>query len=431
MEYEDRCFIELLEKELIPALGCTEPIALAYAAAYARDVLETIPDKAEIIVSNNIIKNVKSVTIPNTNGLRGIESAVVAGIIGGKVEKRLEVIEDMTCEQINDIIKYLQNASIHVRASKSEEVFEIDVREWSGKDCAEVKIIKEHMNVVLVKKNDTVIYKKENHLEEEKGEEFLSIENIIKFADNVPFQNIEFLIHRQVKYNMKIAEEGIKQEYGGAVGKTILSCANGSVREKARAYAAAGSDARMNGCTLPVVIVSGSGNQGITASVPIIVYAREKGYDEERMIRAIVISDLLTIYQRQFIGRLSAYCGAVNAGCASVAGISYLEGGGFKEVAHTLVNSLAAVSGIICDGAKSSCAAKIASAIDAGFLGYTMYQNHKEFVGGDGIVTCDADETVKNVGILGREGMRQTDQKIIDIMLKRTVNKNRNKNSVL
>lgn len=424
MEYEDRCFIELLEKELIPAFGCTEPIALAYAAAYARDVLESIPDKIEIIVSNNIIKNVKSVTIPNTNGLRGIEAAVAAGIIGGNTEKKLEVIEGMTCEQINDIIEFLQYVPIHVMASKSEEVFEIDVREWSGKDLAEVKIIKEHMNVVLVKKNDTVIYIKEKHLEEEKGEDFLTIENIIKFADNVPFQNIASLIRRQVEYNMKIAEEGIEQEYGGAVGKTLLSCANGSVREKARAYAAAGSDARMNGCNLPVVIVSGSGNQGITASVPIIVYAREKGYDEERMIRAIVISDLLTIYQRQFIGRLSAYCGAVNAGCASVAGISYLEGGGFKEVAHTLVNSLAVVSGIICDGAKSSCAAKIASAIDAGFLGYTMYQNHKEFVGGDGIVTCDADETVKNVGILGREGMRQTDQKIVDIMLKRTVNKN-------
>ena len=247
----------------------------------------------------------------------------------------------------------------------------------------------------------------------------------MEFVDLAAIEDIRGPVRRQVDYNMAIAREGLAKEYGGAVGRTILSHSQQTAADKARAYAAAGSDARMSGCTLPVIIVSGSGNQGITASVPIAVYAEEKGYGEEKMLRAVALSDLLTIYQRQFIGRLSAYCGAVNAGCASAAGIAYLEGGGFEEVAHTLINSLAAISGVICDGAKPSCAAKIAASVEAGLLGYDMFIDKKEFVGGDGIVTCDADETIKNVGILGKEGMKQTDRKIVEIMLKRTACRNK------
>lgn len=253
----------------------------------------------------------------------------------------------------------------------------------------------------------------------------MTIQKIVEFADLAAIEDIRGPVRRQVDYNMAIAREGLAKEYGGAVGRTILSHSQQTAADKARAYAAAGSDARMSGCTLPVIIVSGSGNQGITASVPIAVYAEEKGYGEEKMLRAVALSDLLTIYQRQFIGRLSAYCGAVNAGCASAAGIAYLEGGGFEEVAHTLINSLAAISGVICDGAKPSCAAKIAASVDAGLLGYDMFIDKKEFVGGDGIVTYDADETIKNVGILGKEGMKQTDRKIVEIMLKRTACRNK------
>lgn len=411
-------YLELLKRELVPAFGCTEPIAIAYAAAYAREVMGKMPDRVDVRVSSNIIKNVKSVTIPNTNGLKGIEAAVAVGVVAGKPEKKLEVIADVKEEQISETREYLEKVPIKVTAGTSNEVFDICVQLYCGEESALVRIVKEHMNVVLVEKNGNVLHAKTAETEEEKIEEFLSIEDILEFANEVPQQYIRDLILRQITYNMAIAEEGIKREYGGSVGRTILFHTAGSAKEKAKAYAAAGSDARMSGCTLPVIIVSGSGNQGITASVPVAVYAAEKGFEEERTIRAVVLSDLLTIYQRQFIGRLSAYCGAVNAGCASAAGIAYLEGGGFDEIAHTLINSLAAVSGVICDGAKPSCAAKIAASVEAGLLGYDMFKDKKEFVGGDGIVTCDADETIKNVGILGKEGMRQTDRKIIEIMLK-------------
>lgn len=411
-------YLELLKRELVPAFGCTEPIAIAYAAAYAREVIGKMPDRVDVRVSSNIIKNVKSVTIPNTNGLKGIEAAVAVGVVAGKPEKKLEVIADVKEEQISETREYLEKVPIKVTASTSNEVFDICVQLYCGEESALVRIVKEHMNVVLVEKNGNVLHAKTAETEEEKIEEFLSIEDILEFTNEVPMQYIRDLILRQITYNMAIAEEGIKREYGGSVGRTILFHTAGSAKEKAKAYAAAGSDARMSGCTLPVIIVSGSGNQGITASVPVAVYAAEKGFEEERTIRAVVLSDLLTIYQRQFIGRLSAYCGAVNAGCASAAGIAYLEGGGFDEIAHTLINSLAAVSGVICDGAKPSCAAKIAASVEAGLLGYDMFKDKKEFVGGDGIVTCDADETIKNVGILGKEGMRQTDRKIIEIMLK-------------
>lgn len=413
-------YVKLLREELVPAFGCTEPIAIAYALSYARDILGVLPTKVEVEVSGNIIKNVKSVTIPNTGGLRGIEVAAAAGIIAGKTEKKLEVIAEVEDGQIAEMKQYLEQFPIQVRSSKSDEVFEIDTFVTCGEKNARVKIVKEHMNVVLIEKDGAILFAKKDDDKEEEKEALLSIEHILDFADQVPLQEIEPLICQQIQYNMAIAREGLKNEYGGAVGRTILSHSKGSPRDRAKAYAAAGSDARMSGCTLPVVIVSGSGNQGITASVPIVAYAEGKDFTQERIIRAIVVSDLLTIYQRQFIGRLSAYCGAVNAGCASAAGIAYLDGGGFDEVAHTLINSLAAVSGVVCDGAKPSCAAKIAASVEAGLLGYDMFKEKKEFVGGDGIVTCDADETIKNVGILGKEGMLETDRKIIEIMLEKT-----------
>ena len=323
------------------------------------------------------------------------------------------------------IKEYLERVPIKVSASESDEVFDIRIMVKCKKQYAMVRIVKEHLNIVYVEKNGKEIFEKDEEDRQEQPEASLTIQKIVEFADLAAIEDIRGPVRRQVDYNMAIAREGLAKEYGGAVGRTILSHSQQTAADKARAYAAAGSDARMSGCTLPVIIVSGSGNQGITASVPIAVYAEEKGYGEEKMLRAVALSDLLTIYQRQFIGRLSAYCGAVNAGCASAAGIAYLEGGGFEEVAHTLINSLAAISGVICDGAKPSCAAKIAASVDAGLLGYDMFIDKKEFVGGDGIVTYDADETIKNVGILGKEGMKQTDRKIVEIMLKRTACRNK------
>ena len=425
MERYYQQYIKLLEKELVPAFGCTEPIAIAYAAAYARNILDAMPEEVDIKVSSNIIKNVKSVTIPNTGGLKGIEAAVAAGIVVGNPEKELEVIAGVSKEQIPMIKEYLERVPIKVSASESDEVFDIRIMVKCKKQYALVRIVKEHLNIVYVEKIGKEIFEKDEEDRQEQPEASLTIQKIVEFVDLAAIEDIRGPVRRQVDYNMAIAREGLAKEYGGAVGRTILSHSQQTAADKARAYAAAGSDARMSGCTLPVIIVSGSGNQGITASVPIAVYAEEKGYGEEKMLRAVALSDLLTIYQRQFIGRLSAYCGAVNAGCASAAGIAYLEGGGFEEVAHTLINSLAAISGVICDGAKPSCAAKIAASVEAGLLGYDMFIDKKEFVGGDGIVTCDADETIKNVGILGKEGMKQTDRKIVEIMLKRTACRNK------
>ncbi len=424
MERHNQQYIRLLEKELVPAFGCTEPIAIAYAAAYAREVLGAMPKEVDVKVSSNIIKNVKSVTIPNTGGMKGIEAAAAAGIAAGDPQKKLEVISAVTEEQIPLIRKFLEQVPVRVSASENDEVFDIRVSVKDNEKQALVRIVREHMNIVYVEKDGKTVFQKTEETGLENTETALTIEQIVEFANEAAIDEIRPLIRRQIDFNMAIAREGIAHEYGGSVGRTILSHSAQTPADKARAYAAAGSDARMSGCTLPVIIVSGSGNQGITASVPIAVYAAEKGFDEEKMIRAVALSDLLTIYQRQFIGRLSAYCGAVNAGCASAAGIAYLEGGGFEEVAHTLINSLAAVSGVICDGAKPSCAAKIAASVEAGLLGYDMFRDKKEFVGGDGIVTCDADETIKNVGILGKEGMRQTDRKIIEIMLQRTESRN-------
>lgn len=334
MERYYQQYIKLLEKELVPAFGCTEPIAIAYAAAYARNILDAMPEEVDIKVSSNIIKNVKSVTIPNTGGLKGIEAAVAAGIVVGNPEKELEVIAGVSKEQIPMIKEYLERVPIKVSASESDEVFDIRIMVKCKKQYALVRIVKEHLNIVYVEKNGKEIFEKDEEDRQEQPEASLTIQKIVEFVDLAAIEDIRGPVRRQVDYNMAIAREGLAKEYGGAVGRTILSHSQQTAADKARAYAAAGSDARMSGCTLPVIIVSGSGNQGITASVPIAVYAEEKGYGEEKMLRAVALSDLLTIYQRQFIGRLSAYCGAVNAGCASAAGIAYLEGGGFEEVAH-------------------------------------------------------------------------------------------------
>ena len=417
-------YVHLLEEELIPAMGCTEPIAIAYAASIARAALGMLPEHVEIHVSGNIIKNVKSVIVPHTGGLHGIEAAVAAGLVAGDQQRELEVIADVTEEQIKQIKAYLEQTEITVAQAETERVFEIDLRAEKDGRRVQVKIVDGHTNVVLVRRNEEILY--ESSMLSEAPDEavhktdhsLLEVEKIVLFAEEVELEDVTEVLERQITYNTAIAEEGLRGKYGANIGNVLLTAYGNSVGNRAKAWAAAGSDARMSGCELPVVINSGSGNQGITVSLPIIVYAEELHASKEQLYRALVIGNLIAIHLKTGIGCLSAYCGATSAGCGAAAGITYLYGGGYKEIAHTVVNALAINSGMVCDGAKASCAAKIASAVGAGLLGMEMYRQGSQFVGGDGIVTKGVEKTIMNVGDLAREGMAQTDKEIIQIMLR-------------
>ncbi len=410
-------YLRILGEELVPATGCTEPIAVAYAAALARETLGVLPKRTEISVSGNILKNVKSVIVPNTGGLKGVAAAAAAGIAAGRADAQLEVLSALTDEDRKKIAEYLNSAPISVKKAAGRCIFDIGIRVFCGENNAFVRIEGRHTNVVSVEKNGACV-RKGKLCREGKETRDLTVSDIVSFAENVPLEKIEPLISRQLRDNLAIAEEGLKGDYGARVGKILLSAYGESIHNRAKAYAAAGSDARMNGCALPVVIVSGSGNQGITASVPVAVYAREMNVPHEKLIRAVALSDLITIRLKEGIGRLSAFCGAVSAGVGAGAGVCYLHGGGYDEIAHTVVNALAIASGILCDGAKSSCAAKIASAVDAGLLGFEMYRSGSQFYGGDGILEHGVESTIDNVSEVAREGMRGTDEEIIKLMLR-------------
>lgn len=417
-------YVSILEEELIPAMGCTEPIAIAYAAAIAREALGRLPEKTEIHVSGNIIKNVKSVIVPHTGGLHGIEAAVAAGLVAGNAHKELEVIAEATEEQIKSIAEYLKTADIQVMRAETDRVFEIDLKVCDSDHTAIVKIVDGHTNVILVQRDDTVLYESSavsdapDEAVHKTDHGILNVEQIVAFADELNIEDVKEVLDRQITYNTAIAQEGLKGKYGANIGKVLLMSYGDSVSNRAKAWAAAGSDARMNGCELPVVINSGSGNQGMTVSLPIIVYAKELKVSDDLLYRALAIGNLVAIHLKTGIGCLSAYCGATSAGCGAAAGIIYLYGGRYEEIAHTIVNSLAINSGMVCDGAKASCAAKIASAVEAGLLGMQMYKHGSQFYGGDGIVTKGVEKTIANVGDLAREGMAQTDSKIIQIMLR-------------
>jgi len=419
-----QAYLAILHEELTPAMGCTEPVSIAYAAARARDVLGTMPERVEIEASNNIVKNVKSVVVPNTGGLRGVEASAAAGIAAGNAEKVLEVLADVDEAGVVAIREFLEHKEIEVSESQSGLVFDLVVRVFAGDSRASVQVSHYHTNVVLVEKDDSVLYEDQNCDEIETAEltdrSLLNVRDILEFAECVDLHEVDELLQRQIDYNMAIAEQGLSGDWGANIGSVLLDTWGDDVKVRAKALAAAGSDARMSGSDLPVVIASGSGNQGITASVPVVVYASELGSDRDTLLRALMVSNLITIHQKTGIGRLSAYCGAVSAGCGAGAGIAWLHGGRFEEVAHTVVNALATVSGIICDGAKPSCAAKIAAAVDAGILGFLMYERGQQFYGGDGIVTKGVEKTIKNIGRLGREGMKETDKEIIRIMLGRS-----------
>ena len=401
-------------------MGCTEPIALAYAAAKAREVLGEMPDKVVIEASGSIIKNVKSVIVPNTDHLKGIPAAATAGIIAGKAEKELEVIASVTPEDCVKMKEFLAQIPIEVKHVDNGLTFEIGVTVFSGESYAKVRIVNYHTNIVLIEKNGEKLLEIKVEGENEEGltdRSLLDMKSIWDFVNTVDIADIYDVLHRQIEYNTAISEEGLRGNYGANIGSVLLDMEGTNIRTRAKAKAAAGSDARMNGCELPVIINSGSGNQGMTCSLPVIEYAKELKVSEEKLYRALALSNLVAIHQKTGIGRLSAYCGAVCAGAAAGTGIAYLCGGGYAEVTHTVVNALAITSGIVCDGAKASCAAKIAAAVDAGILGYNMYIRGQQFRAGDGIVTKGADETIRNVGRLGKDGMKETNDEIISIMV--------------
>ena len=413
-------YVNILKEELLPAMGCTEPIAVAYAAAVAARELGAVPERVDIRVSGNIIKNVKSVVVPNTGGLRGISAAAAAGIVAGDPDRKLECIAGVTEAWHGDIAAYIRSAAFTVEESDSGYIFDIDITLSAGAGSARCRIAGFHTNIIRVERNGEIItdvpYVEagQNHATD-RG--LLNISDIVAFADSLNPEDVSELLERQIDYNLAIAQAGLEGNYGARIGQVLLASYGNSVHVRAKAWAAAASDARMNGCSLPVVINSGSGNQGITCSVPVVVYARELGVSHETLLRGLAVSNLITTHLKTRIGRLSAYCGAISAGVGAGAGITYLYGGKEKEIAHTIVNALAIDSGIICDGAKSSCAAKIASAVEGGLLGMEMYRHGSQFYGGDGIVTKGVENTIRNVGRLARIGMAQTDKEIIDIMI--------------
>ena len=413
-------YVQILKEELITAMGCTEPIALAYAAARCKELLGKLPEKVIVKVSGSIIKNVKSVVVPNTGGMKGIRAAVAAGFVAGRPEKRLEVISQVSDEERAAIQAYTEQADMEICYLDSGRVFDIIIEAVAGEDTAKVRIANYHTNIVLEEHNGEKLLETVVEGDQEEGltdRSLLNMEDIWDFAMTCEIEDVRAILDHQIDCNMAIAKEGMTHPYGACIGQVMLDAYGNEIRNRASAMAAAGSDARMSGCELPVVINSGSGNQGITCSVPVIEYAKELCSGDEKMYRALTLSNLVAIHQKTGIGRLSAFCGAVCAGVAAGAGIAYLRGGGFKEIAHTVVNGLAIVSGIVCDGAKPSCAAKIAASVNAGILGYEMYVRGQQFYGGDGLVTKGADNTIRNIGRLGKEGMAGTNDEIIKIMI--------------
>ncbi len=414
-------YVRILREELVPAMGCTEPIAVAYAAAKCREVLGALPERCLLSVSGNIIKNVKSVIVPNTGGLKGLEASVAAGAVAGDAGAVLEVVSHIPPERHGDIRAYLDSHEIRVELSDSTENFYLDLRMWAGEHTARVVISNYHTNIILLERDGAVLFRSGDAGAQEGGltdRSVLNVADILTFARTVDLSQVRDILLRQVAYNTAIAEEGLQGSWGAQVGKTLMSQYDSAdLVLRAKAYAAAGSDARMSGCSLPVVIVSGSGNQGMTASLPVVVFARALDKSEDELCRALIVSNLVTIHQKTGIGRLSAFCGAVSAGIGAAAGIVTLYGGGYEEVAHTVVNALAILSGMTCDGAKPSCAAKIAAAVDAGIFGYKLFLNGQQFYAGDGIVTKGVDNTIENVGRMAREGMRETDREILRIMV--------------
>lgn len=417
-------YVRILSRELVCAMGCTEPIALAYCAAKARSVLGSLPERIKVEASGNIIKNVKSVVVPNTCGRRGLAAAAAIGVLGGDENASLQVIAKVPDETKEELGAFLDRTAIEIKPLESDCLLDMIVTVYKGDSWAKVRIAGEHTNIVLIETEEKVLFEKDVKESEEEEEDLpdydlLTVKDIYEFACTCDLEDVRQILDRQIELNTAISQEGFRHDYGANIGKVLLKTGN-DIRTRAKASAAAGSDARMNGCELPVVICSGSGNQGMTASLPVIEYARELGADREKLYRALLISNLITLHAKNDIGRLSAYCGAVSAGAGAGAGIAFLYGGDETDISHTIVNALAISSGIVCDGAKSSCAAKIAIAVDTGIFGYEMYRNGQQFYDGDGLVLKGVENSIRNFGRLGRVGMRGTDHEIIAMMTEHT-----------
>lgn len=413
-----REYLAILREEIVPALGCTEPIAIAYAAAKARSVLGRLPEHIDVRCSGNIIKNVKAVIVPTTGNMKGIETSAVLGAVGGNPDKKLEVLTDVSPKDLELTWELLRKKICSVSLLEGVSNLQIIVEMTAGQESALVEIAFSHTNIVRIEHNGTVVMKKGMSAQNatETNRSLLNLHDIYDFANTVDIAEVGGLMEDQVRCNMAIAREGLSNKYGANVGSTILEHYGSDARTMARALPAAGSDARMNGCVLPVMINSGSGNQGMTASLPVIEYARELSSSEDELYRALLVSNLVTLHQKTGIGRLSAYCGAVSAGAGAGAGIAFLCGADYATVAHTVINAVAVTSGIVCDGAKASCAGKISVAVDAGIMGYEMCLTGNNFHAGDGILADGVENTIKNVGRLGRVGMRDTDREIMKIM---------------
>lgn len=418
-------FIAILQEELVPALGCTEPIAIAYAGAHARALLGKIPDRVCIKSSGNIIKNVKSVTVPNSGNMKGIPAAAAIGIIGGNPDKGLEVLADITEADIIRTKEFLEQVPCKVSLLDTVASLHFIVEVFGGADSASVEIIHQHTNIVRTTKNGKEVMSvpfdpasANAALTDRSG---LSVKKILAFADTIDLNRVRPILERQIEYNTRIAQEGLEHRYGINAGANLLKAAEAeravTVKIRAQAAAAAGSDARMSGCTLPVVTNSGSGNQGLTASLPVIVFAEEKKLPHDRLLRGLLVSNLIAIHQKTRIGRLSAYCGAVSAACGSGAAVTYLSGGSYEQVCETITNTLAVVSGIVCDGAKPSCASKIASSVDAALNAHYLAMQNRVFQAGEGIVKGDIEKTIAGVGSVAADGMRETDKVILRIMV--------------
>ena len=415
-------YINILREELIPATGCTEPIAIAYGAAKLRETLGQVPEKILAEVSGNIIKNVKSVIVPNTGGLKGIQAAIAAGVVAGEADQLLQVISRVPQEAHAEIARYTRETPVEIVCADTPRLLDIRLTGWAGDHSALVHIANSHSNIVRIEKDGGVLLEKpltDSAEDSLTDKSLLNVADILAFADTVDLSLVSEFIDRQIDYNTAIAREGLEHDWGANIGSVLLKDYPADIKTEAKAWAAAGSDARMSGCEMPVVILSGSGNQGITASVPVIRYAEHLGVSRDKLRRALLVSDLVTVHQKSGIGRLSAYCGAISAGVGAGAGVAYLLEGTYAAIAHTIVNAVAILSGTICDGAKPSCAAKIAASVDAGLLGYAMWRNHQEFKSGDGIVTKGVDNTIANVGVLAKEGMQETDRIILHIMTHR------------
>lgn len=415
-------FVAILADELKMATGCTEPIALAYCAAKMRTLLGAVPERILAEVSGNILKNVKSVIVPNTGGLKGTKAAIAAGIVAGDADAELQVISSVPKEKHSDIARYSEDVPIDIVCPDTPHLLDIQLTGWACGSKATVRVADHHNNVVYMEKDGEVLFSKEldncAQTEETPDKSLLTLHNILEFANEVDLSLVRDLLERQIRCNSAIAEEGLNSSWGANIGSTLLATYGNGVEFQARAWAAAGSDARMSGCEMPVVILSGSGNQGITASMPVYRFAKYLNASEEQLYRALIVSDLVTCYQKAGIGVLSAYCGAISAGVGAGAAIAYLQGADEAAIAQTIVNAVAILSGTICDGAKPSCAAKIAESVDAGILGYKMYLGGNNFNPGDGIIGNDLGDTVSNVGVLAKEGMRGTDRTILSIMTK-------------